>query len=90
MELRSVAGLAAVSDLRLAYDLRLGGGAMAALMGCGPKECDDRYSASSPMDLLPIKVPQRMVHGTADEIVPFELSQRFAKASKNAQLIALP
>jgi acetyl esterase/lipase len=90
VELRSVAGLAAVSDLRLAYDLNLGGGAVQGLMGCSPKKCSANYAAASPVDLLPIKVPQRLLHGTADDIVPFELSQRFAKASKNAQLIRLP
>jgi pimeloyl-ACP methyl ester carboxylesterase len=42
------------------------------------------------MDMLPLKVPQRLLHGTADDIVPFELSQRFARASKNAQLVPLP
>jgi pimeloyl-ACP methyl ester carboxylesterase len=40
--------------------------------------------------LLPIPVSQRVVHGTADNVVPFEMSQRFAKASKNAKLIPLP
>ena len=34
-------------------------------------------------------LPQRVVHGTADNIVPFEMSQRFAKASGNAKLIPL-
>ena len=42
------------------------------------------------MELLPIPAPQRVVHGVADQIVPFEMSRRFAKASRNAKLIALP
>jgi len=90
VQLRSAISLAGVSDLRLGYELHLGGGAVAALMGCTPQQCDASYRAASPMDLLPIKVPQRLVHGTADDIVPFELSQRFARASKNAQLTPLP
>jgi acetyl esterase/lipase len=90
IELRSVVALAAVSDLRRGYDLNLGSGAVAAFMGCTPKQCDASYRTSSPMDLLPLRVPQRLLHGTADDIVPFELSQSFAKASKNAQLVPLP
>ena len=43
----------------------------------------------SPMDLLPLRVPQVLVHGTDDEIVPFEMSERFVKASKNTRLVAL-
>jgi pimeloyl-ACP methyl ester carboxylesterase len=42
------------------------------------------------MDLLPISVPQTLLHGTADDIVPFELSQRFVRASQNSQLVSLP
>jgi alpha-beta hydrolase superfamily lysophospholipase len=30
-----------------------------------------------------------MIHGTADNIVPFEMSAAFARASKNAKLIPL-
>jgi acetyl esterase/lipase len=89
IELRGVTALAAVSDLRFGYERNLGSGAVSAFMACNPKQCDDRYAAASPMDLLPISVPQTLLHGTADYIVPFELSQRFASASKNCQLIPL-
>ena len=90
LELRGVAALAAVTDLRRAHALRLGAGAVEAFIGCAPTECADRYSAASPADLLPIKVPQRLLHGAADDIVPIELSESFAKASANAQLTAFP
>jgi len=49
-----------------------------------------RYKWSSPMELLPMAVPQRVIHGEQDDIVPFDLSLAFAKASKNAKLIAIP
>ena len=88
--LKGVAALAAVSDLRRAHELNLGAGAVADFLGCSPAKCSDRYAAASPSDMLPISVPQTLLHGTADDIVPFDLSQRFAKASRNARLVALP
>jgi acetyl esterase/lipase len=90
VDLRGVVPLAAVSDLRRAYALQLDGGVVGQLLGGSPDRVPQRYAAASPMELLPIPVPQRVVHGTADNVVPFEMSQRFAKASKNAKLIPLP
>jgi acetyl esterase/lipase len=87
--LKGVAALAAVSDLRRGYSQNLGGGAVEAFIGCSPKKCEDRYATASPIDLLPLKVPQILLHGNADDIVPFEQSQRFTKASANARLVAL-
>lgn len=89
VDLRGVVPLAAISDLRRAYALQLDGGVVGELMGGSPDRVPQRYAAASPIELLPIPVPQRVVHGTADNIVPFEMSRRFAKASKNAKLIPL-
>jgi len=90
MPFERVVGLAAVSDLRRGARLRLGGGVIERLLGGSPEQAPDRYKSYSPMELLPIAVPQRMIHGEQDDIVPFELSRDFAKASKNAELIAVP
>lgn len=90
VDLRGVVPLAAVSDLRRAYALQLGGGVVGELLGGPPDRVPQRYAAADPIELLPISPPQRMLHGTADNIVPFEMSQRFAKASKNAKLVAFP
>lgn len=90
VDLRGVVPMAAVSDLRRAYALQLGGGVVGQFLGGSPDHYPQRYSASSPMQLLPISVPQRLLHGTADNIVPFEMSERFVKASHNAKLIPLP
>jgi acetyl esterase/lipase len=89
VDLRGVAPLAAVSDLRRAWALQLGGGVVRQFLGGTPEQIPQRYDATSPIELLPISVPQRMVHGTDDPIVPFDMSERFVKKSANAKLIAL-
>lgn len=90
VDLRGVAGLAAISDLRRAWTLQLDGGVVRELLGGTPEQIPQRYDAASPRELLPISVPQRLLHGTADTVVPFDMSQRFAKASGNSKLIPLP
>lgn len=89
IDLRGVVPLAAVSDLRRAWALQLDGGVVGQLLGGSPDQVPQRYAAASPAELLPISVPQRVLHGTADNVVPFDMSQRFAKASGNAKLIPL-
>ena len=89
VDLRGVIPLAAVSDLRRAWALQLSNGVVKQFLGGSPEQTPQRYAATSPMELLPISVPQRMVHGTADNIVPFDMSERFAKASTNSKLIPL-
>ncbi len=84
-DLRGVAALAAISDLARAFALQLGGGVVAKLLGGTPTQVPQRYAASSPMELLPISVPQRMIHGTADNVVPFDMSERFAKSFEQRQ-----
>lgn len=88
-DLRGVAPLAAISDLKRAFALQMDGGVVGQLLGGSPTQVPQRYEAASPMELLPISVPQRLIHGTADRIVPFDMSERFAKASSNAKLIPM-
>lgn len=85
----TVVALAAVSDLRRAAQLKLGGGIVEQYMGGSPGRVPQHYKSSSPMELLPIAVPQRLIHGELDHIVPFELSRDFVRASGNAKLIAI-
>jgi acetyl esterase/lipase len=89
LELQGVVALAGVTDLRRAWELRLSNGIVEQFMGGTPTQVPKNYAAASPIELLPMKVPQRLVHGTADDVVPFEMSERFARASKNSQLIPL-
>jgi pimeloyl-ACP methyl ester carboxylesterase len=89
VDLRGVVPLAAISDLRRASGMGLCDGAVNQLLAGPPERVPQRYGAASPLDLLPISVAQRLIHGTADNIVPFEMSAHFAQASKNAKLVAV-
>lgn len=89
VNLRGVVALAAVSDLRRAWAEQLGGGAVARFLGGSPDRVPQRYAAASPIELLPISVPQRMIHGTNDLVVPLDMSERFVRASRNSKLIPL-
>jgi acetyl esterase/lipase len=79
-----VVALAAVSDLVACHDLRLGKGAVDALMGGGPRQFPDRYAAADPTGLVPIGAPVRLVHGTADDQVPHEFSVEYAVRARAA------
>jgi hypothetical protein len=68
--------LAGVVDLVAAAETGLGGGAAAALLGGDPAECPDRYRAASPAAMVPLGVPQLLVHGLADTTVPAVMSER--------------
>jgi len=89
INLRGVVSLAGVADLRRGWELGLSRGVVGEFLGGSPEEVPERYRAASPIDLLPMSVPQRVVHGTADVVVPFEIGERFAQASGNAELIRL-
>ena len=90
IRLRGVISLAGVADLRRGYELGLGNGAVAAFAGGSPDEFPERYRAASPIERLPLEIPQWLIHGTRDDIVPIELSECYAAAAGGAaRLLAL-
>jgi acetyl esterase/lipase len=80
---RGVVSLAGITDLR-AYGE--GGGscnrAVAELLGGTPDEVPDRYAQASPVELVPLPVPMRLLHGDRDAIVPVEQSRRLAERAR--------
>jgi acetyl esterase/lipase len=87
-------GLAPIADLARAAKLRVGGDVVPELLGGLPARVPERYRAASPMEMLPLGVPQLILHGTADEAVPIELSRGYAEAARAAgdtiELVELP
>lgn len=81
---RAGVSLAGVLDLVAAADESLGDGACRAFLGGGPGEVPERYALASPAARLPLGVPQLLVHGPADEIVPPRQSREYAAAARAA------
>lgn len=76
---RGVVGLGAITDLR-AYGAGPGGcnAAVAQLLGGTVEEVPERYAEANPVDLLPLRVPVRLIQGDRDAIVPSSQGARFA------------
>jgi acetyl esterase/lipase len=80
-DFRAVLALAPATNLRqLALD---GGSAIAEMLG-GPDEVPERYASTSPIEMVPIGLPQLVVHGTADSIVPLSASEAYVEVARAA------
>lgn len=84
LPLAAAVSLAGVPDLARAAREKVGGDAVVALMGGSPGEAADRYLSCSPAELLPLGVPQRLLHGDRDDVVPFDLGYDYAGRAKAA------
>jgi len=80
--------LAGVCDLERGWSDDLGRGAVAGLLGT-PRDAPERYGVASPAALAPLGVPQLLVHGTADNVVPMAQSRDYAALDPDAELVAL-
>jgi acetyl esterase/lipase len=76
--------LAPVADLRAAYRLDLGGGAVADLLGGSPEEVPERFDDTDPLVRVAAGGPIVVVHGGRDTIVPPDFSVRYAEAARAA------
>jgi acetyl esterase/lipase len=79
-----VVALAPVSDVRDAVERRGPGSAPARFMA------PEHFAEGSPLELLPLGVRQIVVHGTADDSVPYSMSERYVEAAgAEAELVTL-
>jgi acetyl esterase/lipase len=83
-DLLTVVSLAGVCDLAACHRLRLGQGAASELMGGGPEEFPDRYMLADPMAAIPAPASVILVHGLADDRVPWQQSGAYATAASAA------
>ncbi len=72
-----VVGQAPVADL--GASLSLGNGAVVDFMGGTPEELPEAYDAADPARRLPVRVPQLIIQGGADDIVPPEFVEPYAE-----------
>lgn len=94
LSIKGVVPLAGVVDLRLGWKMGLSNGVVKELLGGTPQAVPQRYAVTSPAELLPLGVPQILIHGTDDAVVPYEISRRYVESAlqkgDNARLVTLP
>ena len=87
-----VFSLAGVLDLRRAWELHLSNDAVVEFLGGTPAQVPDHYREASPLERS-IRAEQKLVHGTVDDSVPYEIGKRYFEAKKktgeNVELITL-
>ena len=94
LPLRGAVSLAGVLDLHRAWERHLSNDVVVEFLGGTPAQLPERYATASPQALLPIGVPQHLLHGTEDDSVPFAISESYATAATAAgddvRLVRLP
>jgi acetyl esterase/lipase len=78
---RRAVSQAGVSDVAEASRLALSNGVADELLGARPDEVPERVALASPRALLPLGVPQLLIHGGEDDTVPATMSRDYASAA---------
>jgi len=85
---------AGANDLQLMWQVRQHDSPVVNFLGGTPAEMPARYALASPRQLLPLGLPQILIHGDADENVPIELSRTYQAAAiaagDSVTLVELP
>lgn len=94
LPIRGTIPLDAVVDLKRGWEMQLGGGVVPRFVGGTPDEFPERYASASPAEMLPLGVPQILIHGARDDIVPIKISEEYQSAAAargdDATLMPLP
>lgn len=93
VDVGAVISLGGVCDLEAAARQGLSNGAALDFAGGDPNTWPLLYAEASPPRLLPLGVPYLLVHGTADDSVPWQLSAEFhrqaARGGDQGELLLL-
>ncbi|MFD2247490.1 alpha/beta hydrolase family protein [Pontibacter ruber] len=95
LKLKGVVSLAGIADLeQYAADKGSCNAAVPKLMGGMPADVPARYAQAAPIQLLPLRVPQRLVQGMLDPIVPVSQATAYVTLAKSkgdaAETMLLP
>ena len=77
-----VVTLAGVVDLQRAYQLHLSNDAVVEFLRGTPTEVPDHYREADPMQLALPQARQRVIHGSADDVVPPAFSRDYVAAKQ--------
>jgi pimeloyl-ACP methyl ester carboxylesterase len=80
----SLAGPGQLAPFRDSDNEVCGGDVIDQLLGGSPQEVPEHYAAGSPVQLLPLGVPQRLLTGVADSAVPPQSVEAYAALAKDA------
>jgi acetyl esterase/lipase len=82
LPLSGVVSLAGVTDLRRAVRERVCDTMAAELLGGRPEETASRYAEASPIERLPLGVPQRLLTGALDDVVSPSFGEDYAERAR--------
>ena len=77
-DLAGVVSLGGVASLRLGCEMEIGSGAVREFLGTTPAASPELYRAADP-EGRPSAVARVLIHGTADDRVPVELSREYVR-----------
>jgi acetyl esterase/lipase len=77
-------GQAPAADMLRIYELGSSNGVAREFTGGTPGDFPERYRAASPKALLPLGVPQLVVHGSDDDTVLIEIGRAYVEAARKA------
>jgi acetyl esterase/lipase len=89
LPVKGVVSLAGIPDVAMAVEQDICRGTIQQALGGMPEEVPARYRHVSPIELLPLGVPQRHIHGLVDDIAPVDYVQLYVKVARQREDVRL-